>query len=861
MARYDLELVRAVANGRWVEILSTLGGVSADLLDGRHHGCPKQCHPDAGGKDRFRLIDAQAGACHCNQCFSSKNGDGFAALGWLTGDDFPKTLEAVAKHCGIKPEKKKKADPAEHLEWLMWNDTTIGLWCESKQPIIPDAIKQVGGRLAKYRGEYTVIAIPVWGPAFDAEDPRGWALYRADGGMLPRYTKKGEQPEFVKIKLTAGSDQGVIGDPKQCSALAVKPDTSATTDHSPAASDATVAATWWWKVEGVSDLLTMLSMPFPPGHQFLTTANGAMEQPLDWIVELFAGLNCYVLHDSDLPGQRGATWVEQRTGQKRPGWCPRLAERAAEVRNVVLPFAVEPTHGPDVRDFFKGGGTVQSLLERAEEAQVFERPVPGSTAFVEEAEDDPSRLAKVNIENYRRQGRDLVQWRGEWYQYKGRHYTRLTREDLEPRIFRAVKGELDKCWIERKDKEARPVAKVSGRLVSDVIKATAAESYLKGHQELNSWIDGGPEDCVAMRNGILCLSELFKPPDERDNHKILLPHNSKWFSTSSLPYDFDPNANCQAWIEFLNDVFNGDEESIRTLQQWFGLMLTPITSYQKMLFVIGQPRSGKGTIMRTMIDMLGRSSVASPSLNEFAGQFALHGLLDKTVVVIPDARLSARADTVAITERLLSITGEDPQDIQRKYLGTLHNMKLQVRFTLFSNVLPKLSDTSSAFMSRGIFLSMPNSYQGREDLGLSDRLYKELPGILNWAIAGRFDLLSGNRLRQPASGQRLVDEMRMAISPVAAFLEESCDRTGDVGTKDLFDAFCQWSSENDQVLKMDISAFSKRVRDVLPNIERRRLSMGGSRAWRLIGISLKNNVTYTPGFSPSEDVQFSSTFQ
>ncbi len=218
MARYDLELVRSAASGRWVEILSALGGVSADLLDGRHHGCPKHCHPDAGGKDRFRLLDASAGACVCNQCFNSKNGDGFAAVAWLTDQDFAKSLEAVAKYLGIKPEKKKKANPAEHLEWMHWNETTVGLWCESKPPITPGAVRQAGGRLAKYRNEYTVVAIPVWGPAFDLEDPVGWALYRADGGMLPHYKKKGEPPEWKKILLAPGSEKGVIGDPKQCSA-------------------------------------------------------------------------------------------------------------------------------------------------------------------------------------------------------------------------------------------------------------------------------------------------------------------------------------------------------------------------------------------------------------------------------------------------------------------------------------------------------------------------------------------------------------------------------------------------------------------------------------------------------------------
>jgi len=851
LAHYDVELVRAAASGRWVEILSVLGGVPMDLLDGHHHGCPKACYPDAGGKDRFRLIDAAAGACFCNRCFASNNGDGFAALRWLTDQDFGSVLEMVAKHVGVKAEKAKKADPAKHLDFLNWNATTIGMWCEKKQPVTPEAVQRIGGRLARYRNEYTVVAIPVWGPSFEADGPIGYALYRADGGMLPAYTQKGKAPEWKKILLTAGSEKGIIGDPKECSALNAKQDTSEMTGRSAADSDVIGADTGsetWWKLEGPSDLLTAFSVQWPEGHKFFTTANGSKEIPLDWIVELLAGKNVNVCHDCDVPGQEGATWVPMRDGKRRPGWSMRIAERAAQVRNVVLPFPIEPKDGPDFRDFFKGGGTVQGLLELVELSRPVDKPAEGDTVFIEEAEDDPFRLARVNLKNYREQGRDLVQWRGEWYQYKGKSYTRLSREDFEPRMLEAIKAEFDRCWLERRTKEQRPVSRVTGRLLADVLKATGSLCYLKAHQEMNQWLSSGPEECVAVNNGILCLKELFKPVGDRDDSKVLLPHSSEWFSTVCLPYDFTPDAICPNWLKFLNDAFNGDTESIDTLQKWFGYLLMPDTIHHKMLFIIGQARSGKGTIMRTMVEMLGRSTVASPSLNELAGQYVLHGLMDKTVAVIPDARLSARADSVAITERLLSITGNDPQDIQRKYLGTIHGVTLKVRFTLFSNVLPKLSDTSAAFISRGIFLNMPNSYIGREDLGLGERLMKELPGILNWAILGRFMLLRDGRFKQPQSGQELVDAMQMTISPMATFLQESCDEGGQVGTKELFDAWCAWSSENDHVQKLDISTFVRRLRDVKPSIQTRRISMGANRQRLLAGVSLKPTAVTAGGF-------------
>ena len=48
--------IKVAAAGRWPEILAALGGIPAEVLDGQHHPCPK-----CGGKDRFRMIDTDAG--------------------------------------------------------------------------------------------------------------------------------------------------------------------------------------------------------------------------------------------------------------------------------------------------------------------------------------------------------------------------------------------------------------------------------------------------------------------------------------------------------------------------------------------------------------------------------------------------------------------------------------------------------------------------------------------------------------------------------------------------------------------------------------------------------------------------------
>ena len=92
----DAKEVKRLAAGKWPEILSQVGGVARELLDGRHHVCPR-----CGGEDRFRMIDTDAGALLCNQCFNEKNGDGIAAIMWLRDCDFPTALSLVAGHLGI----------------------------------------------------------------------------------------------------------------------------------------------------------------------------------------------------------------------------------------------------------------------------------------------------------------------------------------------------------------------------------------------------------------------------------------------------------------------------------------------------------------------------------------------------------------------------------------------------------------------------------------------------------------------------------------------------------------------------------------------------------------------------------------
>ena len=113
-------------------------------------------------------------------------------------------------------------------------------------------------------------------------------------------------------------------------------------------------------------------------------------------------------------------------------------------------------------------------------------------------------------------------------------------------------------------------------------------------------------DLIACRNGLLNIRS-----------GALLPHTPYLFNVNSLPFDYDPEASRpEEWLKFLNQLWPDDKQSRRTLQEIFGLLLTPDTSHQKIFMTVGPKRSGKGTIGRVLTELLGKDNVVNPTLKD-----------------------------------------------------------------------------------------------------------------------------------------------------------------------------------------------------------------------------------------------------
>jgi len=492
---------------------------------------------------------------------------------------FP-TWQDARRHFGDKagvklPRGRPPIDPTAHLQFLPWNHALAARWTLEKEGVIVKAIQAAGGRLARYRGEFTVVALPIIGPLGPEQDPVGWVLWQTNGHPLPVWEKgRSELIRWVKNKATAGSETGLmgLGGLRQLYS-------------------AQLAGGLVWKTEGPLDAMALWAA-IPPELRdtqlAVCNASGATENPQQWMIDLFAGRNVVVIPDADRPGEAG--------GRK---WAENIATVAAGCKLARLPYEISDDHGRDLRDWLGEGHTYAELLAITKAANLVE-PQAVELPLVDPSELDAAVEARVFLGTFEQDGLSRLRfWRGSFHLWQDGGYHELSPAEIRAQVIQALN---------------RSYRKLPARLITDVIDQLRAQSILEYKLDPPCWLSAPlhgwrAEDVLSTANGLLHLPSLI---EERE---CFLPPTPAFFTPVRLPFAFDTDApRPDVWLGFLRQLWGDDDESIAALQQWFGYCLTPDTRQQKILMIVGPKRSGKGTIARILCQLVGSANTAGPTL-------------------------------------------------------------------------------------------------------------------------------------------------------------------------------------------------------------------------------------------------------
>lgn len=305
---------------------------------------------------------------------------------------------------------------------------------------------------------------------------------------------------------------------------------------------------------------------------------------------------------------------------------------------------------------------------------------------------------------------------------------------------------------------------ITRSLHTEVLRNTSRRFAFEDHFSIKSNI-------IPTRNCVIDVSNWKSPKANDGRHRpIIRGYQPLDHVVYPINFEYEANAVCPNWINFLKSIYPGHPELIELQQMKFGYVLTTGNSFQKIFMQKGERRSGKGTLDRIMKELVPKGYFEPTTFEKLSGRFGQTVFRRAKIVNIPDYKkgtLTGKSRNM-VEEVIISSSGGDTIAIEEKH-ARQEGIKPVAVLTISSNEIIDITNID-AFFSRLIVIPHMISFEGKEDFDLDNKLLAELPGILNWAIEGMYKLGAQGRFIEPPICQETKNEMIEVSSPMSSFV-------------------------------------------------------------------------------------------
>jgi putative DNA primase/helicase len=287
----------------------------------------------------------------------------------------------------------------------------------------------------------------------------------------------------------------------------------------------------------------------------------------------------------------------------------------------------------------------------------------------------------------------------------------------------------------------------------------------------------------------------------------LRPHRRADLISKRAPIAYHPTAQCPQFYEFLQLIFEGQQELIDFIQRAFGYSATGLVRDQCVFFCWGSGANGKSTLLSIIHAVLGEyGRTAAPSLL----MATKHDAHPTEIADLLGARLVSAIETEQ-DRRLAEVkvkwlTGGDR--LKGRFMRQdFFEFDATHKFWLAGNHKPVVTGTDPAIWRRiHLIPFVVNLKETLQDNLVSDfaaTLTDEFPGILAWIVEGALAWHTDG-LKPPSIVSAATAAYRQEMDAVGQWIEECCERAANARTpfKLLYNAYAE-------DLKAD--AFSKRA--------------------------------------------------
>lgn len=264
-------------------------------------------------------------------------------------------------------------------------------------------------------------------------------------------------------------------------------------------------------------------------------------------------------------------------------------------------------------------------------------------------------------------------------------------------------------------------------------------------------------DIINLKNGLYSISM-----------RKLYPHTPEYVSITQIDTEYLPDAKAERWEQFIDEITLGNKAQGRLLRQFAGYALTRDTSYQKAFMFDGEGSNGKSVFAKVMKELLKRSC-SNVSLEQINDHFGASSLFGKTLNIVEEIKESYYHSDV-----LKKFISGEPVSVNMKYRDNLEFIPT-TKFLFCVNQVPRLADTSTGSYRRFIIVPF-NAKFGKggspADPHLFSTLKNELPGVLNWALAGLDDLHEEGRFTETEENEEAMKSYMYENSPLREMIRD-----------------------------------------------------------------------------------------
>jgi len=264
-------------------------------------------------------------------------------------------------------------------------------------------------------------------------------------------------------------------------------------------------------------------------------------------------------------------------------------------------------------------------------------------------------------------------------------------------------------------------------------------------------------------NGVIDLSDIS-----------FTPHSPSYMISKTPTTDYDTKAKCPKWDEFLNTIFQGNDELIKYIQTAVGFSMSGLKDFQGFFFCYGQGANGKSTFFNTI----------KLVFQDYYQSFPVDSLLTKNqtgtdynIANLKGSRLvlsSEIPEGKKLNEALIKdLTGGDTISARRIY-GDPFDFEPTHKLWMFGNHKPIIKGDDHGIWRRVHLI--PFEYKFSKDTirkteDVMNDFKGELSGILNWCVEG-FIRFKESGLHAPEIVKQEVQKYKNELNSVSAWYDE-----------------------------------------------------------------------------------------